>query len=161
MKRFVALLMALVCLLTVAVIPVSAKEVDLDSIFDQSLSFLDQYYQLDAEYMAFFLSGKLYSWEEGEASGYKVQPMAAAEFEKYVALYFVANAENIAALRAYQVWDYENRCDRPFYDEETDTYRVFFTGGFGGAMPEREYLGYVTTQSGYKVYFQHMTYDVL
>ena len=111
--------------------------------------------------MAHTICGKVYSWEEGEANDWTPQPMAASEFEKYLDIYFVADAANIAVLRAYEIWDHIDQCMKPFYDAETDTYRVFFVGGFGGAMPKREYLGYVATETGYKVYYQHMTYEYL
>ena len=75
MKKAIALLMALVCLLTVTVIPVSAeeKEVDLESAFKSNLSFLDCYYTLGPEYMATTLCGKLYDWELAHETHYSVE----------------------------------------------------------------------------------------
>ena len=172
MKKLLSVLLATVLLLScvplgaASVSAASAEAVpaaaeDLAAIFQDNLDFLDQYYTLDAEFMIHKLCGILYPWEEAEANGYAPIPTPAAEFEAVLNRYFAPTEQQMADIRNYPIWDNDIGGTRPFYDADTGNYLVFFLGGFGGSMPEREYQRYIQTETGYTVFYQHVTYDVL
>ena len=81
MKRILAMLLAIVSVLTLMAWPVSAAPVDLDELFQSNLNFLDQYYTLGAEFMIQKLCGIMYPWEKAEELNYATIPTPAAEFE--------------------------------------------------------------------------------
>ena len=164
MKRILALLLAVVSVLTLMVWPVSAAEtVDLDSLFRSNLSFLDQYYDLNGYFMIQKLCGLLYDYDLGMETGDKPQPISADEFEAVLNKYFAPTEQDMAYIRSYtcSYWDVDHSVTVPFYDEATDTYQVFFIGGFGGDMPQRDYIGYTASDLGYIVYYATVNYDHL
>ncbi|MBQ9841949.1 MAG: hypothetical protein IJO42_02440 [Clostridia bacterium] len=164
MKRILATLLALVSVLTMMVWPVSAApSVDLDDLFVSNLNFLDQYYTLGAEFMIQKICGIMYPWDKAEELNYAPLPVPAAEFEAVLNKYFAPTAQQLADIREYPCghWDGENFTTTPFYDEATDTYQVFFIGGFGGDMPLRDYIGYTASDLGYIVYYATVNYDHL
>ena len=164
MKKYLSALTALLvlctCVLSSAALPVAA-EVNLDSVFQDRLDFIDAYYTLGPELMISTMCDVLYPWDEAEANDFRIKPVAAATFEQELNLYFAPTADQLEGIRNYLMYDYTTDTELPFYDAETDTYRLFCTGGFGGSMPPRQYKGYVATENGYTVFYQHITYDFL
>lgn len=167
MKKVLSMLLAIACLLSLAVVsPATAaaeKAVDLDALFESKLTFLDMYYTLDAEFMIHEVCGELYPWEKAEELNYAPLPTPAAEFEAVLNKYFAPTDKDMEDIRNYPCgyWDGENYTTTPFYDEATDTYQVFFIGGFGGAAPSRQYIGYENTEKGYIAYFARINYMYL
>ncbi len=172
MKKLLSILLSLALLLVmlpvgIFAVPVAAaeevdlEEVDLEEVFQSNLNFLDQYYTLGPEFIAHKLCGILYDWEKAEANNYADQPMPAAEFEEVLYRYFDPAVDLLTDLRSYQLYEWETNSYYPFYNAETGMYNIFFVGGFGGDMPIRQYLGYMTTETGYTVFYQHITYDYL
>ncbi len=164
MKRILAMLLALVSVLTMMVWPVSAApSVDLDELFQNNLNFLDQYYTLGAEFMIHKICGIMYPWDKAEELNYAPFPVPAAEFEAVLNKYFAPTEKDMQDIREYPCgqWDGESYTTFPFYDEATDTYQVFFIGGFGGDMPQRDYIGYTASDLGYIVYYATVNYDHL
>ena len=161
MKRILAMLLAIVSVLTLMVWPVSAAApVDLDELFQSNLNFLDQYYTLGAEFMIQKLCGIMYPWDKAEELNYAPLPVPAAEFEAVLNTYFAPTEKDMQDIREYPCgrWDGESYTTIPFYDEATDTYQVFFIGGFGGDMPSRQYIGYTASDVGYIVYYARVNY---
>ena len=159
MKRILALLLAVVSVLTLMVWPVSAAEsVNLDSLFTSNLNFLDQYYDLGAEFIVHKLCGIMYSWDEAVANDFAVKPVSSAEFEPVLNKHFAPTEQDMADIRSYSFWDSVTESYMTFYDEATDTYRLFCVGGFGGAMPHRDYIGYTASDVGYIVYYARVNY---
>ncbi len=166
MKRILAVILSVVLLLAalpLGMVSVSAadQEVDLEEVFQSNLNFLDQYYTLGPEFMAQKLCGMLYDWELAEANDFADQPMPAAEFEEILYRYFAPAVDLLADLRSYQLYDWKTNSYYPFYNSETGMYNIFFVGGFGGDLPQRQYQRYLTTENGYTVFYQHITYDFL
>lgn len=166
MKRILAVILSVVLLLAalpLGMVSVSAadQEVDLEEVFQSNLNFLDQYYTLGPEFMAQKLCGMLYDWELAEANDFADQPMTAAEFEEILYRYFAPAVDLLADLRSYQLYDWKTKSYYPFYNSETGMYNIFFVGGFGGDLPQRQYQRYLTTENGYTVFYQHITYDFL
>lgn len=159
MKRILAMLLAIVSVLTLMVWPVSAAApVDLDTLFESNLNFLDQYYTLDAEFMIQKICGIMYPWEEAEANNYDLKVVPAADFEQVLNKCFAPTEQNMTNIRNYTVWDWINEQQLPFYDVESDSYRLYCVGGFGGDMPSRRYIGYTVSDVGYIVYYAGINY---
>ena len=161
LSAFAAVLVFCTCVLSSAALPVAAVGENLDDVFQRELDFLDAYYTLGPELMISTMCDVLYPWDEAEANDFRLKPVDAATFEKELNLYFAPTADHLAGIRNYLVYDPTTETELPFYDAETDTYRLFCMGGFGGSMPPRQYKGYVATENGYTVYYQHITYDFL
>ena len=165
MKKVLSMLLAIACLLSLAVVsPATAtaaeKPVDLESLFQNELNFLDHFYTLNAEFMIHEVCGELYPWEKAEELNYATIPTPAAEFEAVLNKYFAPTDKDMEDIRNYPCgqWDGENYTTIPFYDEATDTYQVFFIGGFGGTLPPRKYIGYTASDIGYTVYYAKINY---
>ncbi len=156
------------CILTAAVLlavfslPLSAASVtEMNRLFENKLTFLDNYYQLGAEYMCSVMADVFYPWDEANANGWKLKNVPEKDYEDTLKLYFAPTAKDIEDLRALTVHDIEQEALVPFYDAANKCYRVGSYGGFGGALPEREYLGYIVKDGGYEIFFGHITYEFL
>jgi hypothetical protein len=83
---------------------------------------------------------------------------------EWVEYYIVPAADFVAALDSKIALTDElldlakSTCD---YDSETDTYRAYFMGGYGGMMAPREYIGYIDNGTTYDVYYATINYEYL
>ena len=150
MKRTLAVVLLLVCLASLCPGKVQAAN-DYDMAFQSALTFLDMYYDLDAEYMVTKMNDHFYDWEQGMLTDFAPMTVPAAEYEQALNLRFAVSDAMLKQIRTLAG-----------YDAAAGTYVVSFMGGFGGNMPERVYCGYrAMAEGGFEVYYQHVTYAFL
>ena len=171
MKKAFAVLIAIFCLCSLLVFPAQAATDPVAETLQANLGMLDRFYYYNFDYMIRVASDEFLSWNWDDDSMYKPVSVPAADFEAVLHKYFVLTDRQIQELRDYgnrdyntEIWDeetWEVVEVIPFYNAETQIYTVTFYGGFGGSMPDRQYLGYVDNGSTYDVYYQHITYGYL
>lgn len=124
----------------------------LEEVFDDGLWLLNGYYEYGTEYIVKILSNHLYVLEDDDYS--KPTVVSAKIFEDTLNKFFAATDDMIAALRNYE--------GPLVYDEENETYSIYYFGGFGGFMSPRRYMCYGDNNDGtYDVFYQTINYDYL
>lgn len=160
MKRTVSILLALVLTLSAFCIPVSAEAEtedlvqikSLDDIFRNQLADIDYYQDLTPSYMAYRMSCDLYDLYrpddfDEEANEYHY-PISAEIYEEYLFALFYVSEPTLNAVRL-----------EAGYDETENTYDLYYIGGFGGALNEREYQGFKNNGDGtYSVFYATVNY---
>ncbi len=154
MKRLVLVLLAVVLSVTVFCVPASAKAQtrSLDEIFDAQLGSLDYFHELTPSYMAFRVSRDLYELYRPEdfneeANEYHY-PISAEIYENYLFTLFEVSDATLNAVRL-----------EAGYNEAENTYILNYIGGFGGALPPRQYEGFKDNGDGtYSVFYATINY---
>ena len=124
--------------------------------FDEIVGYCDTFYESIPWYVVCKLSWDLVDWDYYEEE-LPVLQIPAAEYEAAAAKYCVLTESMLNAIR--NETDYEGN---PIYDPETNTYTVFFVGGWGGFLHNRVYAGYVKTgEDTYDVYYMTINYEFL
>lgn len=149
MKKISAILLAIICLCSLVAVPANAAQDPMTVKFQEALDLLDYFYDYNAEYMIRVANDQFVSYDN---MGPVTVP--AAEYEAVLHKHFVIDDAMIAAIRMFD----EYAC---LYDAAAQTYTVQYTGGFGGSLAPREYLGYVKNGETYDVYYRHLTYGYL
>ena len=151
MKKFLALLLCAVCLCGLLALPAQAAGDPLAAKLQDGLSLLDYFYNYDKWYMLRVASDAFVGYDN-----FGPVTVPAADFEAELNKYFVMNDAMLNDIR--NILDDDNK---PIYNATAKTYTVHWYGGFGGMLPDREYLGYVKNGDRYDVYYQHLTYAYL
>ena len=148
MKKALSILLILTF---IAALSISVSAADpLAEKFCDALDVLDLFYEYDAFYMYITASQDFISWADDAPKAVKVP---AADFEAALHKYFVIDGAMIAKIRAVN--------DGIYYNKDDNTYTAEWLGGFGGSLPDREYLGYVKKGDTYEVYYRNLTYGFL
>ena len=161
MKKMVAIILAVAICVSALVLPASAEETDLlDEKFREVTKSLDsgygEYGSLEA-YMVARANRAVFEeafedpWDHNEEE----LVLSAEEYEAVMNRYFVVTQERLAKVRA------EGYAGRLTYNAEDNTYTVRHPLGFGGALPERSYMGYVATSTGFDVFYGVTNYAFL
>ena len=123
--------------------------------FDEIVGYCDTFYESIPWYVVCKLSWVLVDWNSYVEL--PVLQIPAAEYEAAAAKYCVLTESMLNAIR--NETDYEGN---PIYDPETNTYTVFYVGGWGGFLHNRVYAGYVQTgEDTYDVYYMTINYEFL
>ena len=160
MKKLIAIIMAIVMGVSMMVLPASAAEQEYyDDILDQQfqgvLTSLDYGYELD-EYRVIKTNRIIFEEKMEEPWNYEgALTVSAEEYETVLNRFFVVTPDELAQLRA------EGYAGFLTYNQADATYSVTYPGGFGGALSERVYMGYVTTDDGYDVFYGKANYAFL
>ena len=168
MKKILSILLIAVCL---CILPANRTQAAADpnaERFQEALDRLDYFYDYNYDYMISTVADIFVEWGEDM---WKLKTMPAAEYDAVLHKYFVLTDRQIQELREYgnQYYSTEIHDEEtwevieviPFFDEVNQTYTFSYYGGFGGIMPEREYLGYVQNGDTYDVYYHHIRYAFL
>lgn len=151
MKKIATMFVVLMLALSLCAVSVNAEQMDpLDAAFEEATQSLDTFYELDGHYMATVVMQTLYSWEEMELNNYQPKTVAAAEVEELLYKYFAPTEDQLQSFR-----------ENLNYDAAAGTYQLNPWGGFGGFLPERQYLGYQKQEDTYQVYWQTVDYAYL
>lgn len=151
MKKILSLLVILAVLMSLCTTVMATKpEQSLDEVFEAETSSLDVFYELDGHYMATKVMQTLYTWEEMEQNNYEPKTVAAAEVEAVLYKFFAPTEAQLQSFR-----------ENLQYDAAAGTYQLTPWGGFGGFLPEREYLGYQKLGDVYKIYWRAVDYGYL
>ncbi len=122
----------------------------LSQAFQNTLSGLDHFYELDTYYMV-----KEVNWVFLKDYDYDAEmTVPADEYEAMIDAYFVLTDEIRQELR-------NTYFGILTYNAEDNTYTIRNGGGMGGSMPPRVYLGYVRSGDTYNVFYGHITYAYL
>ncbi|MBE6976173.1 MAG: hypothetical protein E7439_03120 [Ruminococcaceae bacterium] len=148
MKKALSLLIALACFCALVATPAQAAPDPMAVKFQDALSMLDHFYELNAEYMIRIANDYFVSWENMEPV-----TVPAADYEAMLHKHFVLDDAVLESIRSYG--------SGAVYDAASQTYTVEWTGGFGGNLPPREYRGYVKNGETYDVYYGNITYSFL
>ena len=127
-------------------------EVSLDSIFSSQVGGLDWFYDLDSSYMYHKVTQYLFDlYLPYDNDGWTEYRIDGEIFEKWLYTYFEVSESELAAVRI-----------NGEYDEETETYMLYFQGGMGGSLNDREYQGFTDNGDGtYSVYYATVNYEFL
>lgn len=151
MKKILMLLVALAVLLSLCAAAMATEpQQSLDEVFEGATESLDTFYELDGHYMATKVMQTLYTWEEMEQNNYEPKTVAAAEVEAVLYKFFAPTEDQLQSFR-----------ENLNYDAAAGTYELSPWGGFGGFLPERQYLGYQKQEDTYQVYWQAVDYAYL
>jgi hypothetical protein len=169
MKKFFGILTVVLCICFVLAMPVSAAGDPMAAKLQDGLDLLDYFYDYDYHYMIRIASDKFIVWDED--SFWKPVTVPAEEFDAVLKEHFVITDNQIQELRELgnrdyntEIWDDDSGEIVeviPFFNADTQTYTFQFYGGFGGSMPDREYLGYIRNGETYDVYYRHISYGYL
>ena len=168
MKKILSILLIAVCL---CILPANRTQAAADpnaERFQGALNRLDYFYDYNYDYM---ISAVAHIYAEWDEDMWRLKTIPAAEYDAVLHKYFVLTDRQIQELREYGNQDYSTEIyDEetwevieviPFFDEVNQTYSFTYYGGFGGILPEREYLGYVKNGDTYDVYYHHIRYAFL
>lgn len=161
MKKMVAIILAVAICVSTLVLPASAEGTDLlDEKFREATKSLDsgygEYGSLEA-YMVARANRAVFEeafedpWDHNEEE----LVLSAEEYEAVLNRYFVVTQERLATVRT------EGYAGRLTYNAQDNTYTVRHPLGFGGALPERSYMGYVATSTGFDVFYGVTNYAFL
>ena len=169
MKKILSAAVILACLCSLLVMPAHAAYTGQDPVattLRDSLRLLDCFYEYDYNYMIRVATDTFHSSDNMDPVS-----VSAGEFDAVLRKFFVITDSQIQELREFGNRDYNTTIydeetwqpikTIPFYDAETQTYTFRYYGGFGGSLPDREYLGYVKNGQTYDVYYRHLTYSFL
>ncbi|MBQ7325355.1 MAG: hypothetical protein IJW98_06405 [Clostridia bacterium] len=169
MKKFFGILTVVLCICFVLAMPVSAAGDPMAEKFQEELDLLDHFYDYDYHYMIRIASDKFISWDDDDM--WKPVTVPAEEFDAVLKEHFVITDNQIQELRELgnrdyntDIWDDDSGEIVeviPFFNADTQTYTFQFYGGFGGSLPDREYLGYIHNGETYDVYYRHISYGYL
>lgn len=153
MKKLLSLLIVLALTLSIftGILPASALTTSqLESMKDTTWRADYFYGGMTRDYIINVITNQL--WDTYAADQYASTAIApATEFEQVYNKYFVVETSMLESIRSYLS-----------YDATAGTYTLNYPGGFGGMMPEREYVGYKSLGNNrYALYYQHVTYDIL
>ena len=150
MKKILLILMITVLIISCIAPAAIAEEDKLAAAFQERLDLLDHFYNYNAYYMYVVVCDDFLVWGDDIP---QASPIPAADFEASLHKYFVIDDSIIDQIRKLDNGSYYNAID--------NTYTVEWLGGFGGSLPDREYLGYIKNDATYDVYYRHLTYGFL
>ena len=139
MKKFISLILSLILLTGILTIGITANAVPDGNAeaFQDVLDLLDVLYLNDSGYAAFIANEISNHVSDFCDVGSLTATLKADDYHDLLNSYFEMNDELLDEIR--------NNDSFTTYDAETDTYTLFLAGGFGGILPEREYIGYKKT----------------
>ena len=155
MKKLISLILSLILLasmLTAGMTATAAEDGNEDA-FKDVLDLLDVLYLNDSGYAAFIANEIRNHVSDFCDIGSLTATLKADDYHDLLNSYFEMNDELLDEIR--------NNDSFTTYDAETDTYTLFLAGGFGGILPEREYIGYKKNGDVYDVYYADIDYAYL
>lgn len=154
MKKIISILLCIVLLMSVLSVgmTVTAAEDGNAEAFKDVLDLLDVLYLNDSGYAAFIANEISIHVSDFCDNGVVTATLKADDYYALLNAYFEMNDTLL-----------DEVSDDSFtsYDAETDTYTLFLAGGFGGILPEREYIGYKQNGDTYDVYYADIEYAYL
>jgi len=165
MKRLLSLILSLVFVTSLFTVGATVSAADaVETSLKDALGILDYFYANPGSYSGYTSHitnemAKILS-KELDGGAFEVY-IKGDDYKALVARYFMLDNDMLNEVLAYYNEYYDDYDGKTAYDESTDTYTIPLYGGFGGFLPEREYLGYVKNGDRYDVYYRHITYEFL
>ncbi len=171
MKKLLALCFCFAMILSLGVLPISAAAPTLHETFESLVSFENYKCQsaqpngfaasvIRDEMMERYAFDLSIEWWGENAPSYTEAKKA--DFESYVNARYEVSAPTWDAIRAETVGYYDPQADNheqvPFFNAEKQVYIIASPGGYGGGIPQSEYVGYVKNGEFYEVYLQLVDY---
>ena len=165
MKRLISLILTLVFVTSLFTVGATVSAVDaVETKIKDAVGTLDYFYAHPGSYNGYAshivnkISGILAKGLDGGA--YEVF-VRGDDYKALISRYFALDDAMLNEVLTYYYDYYDGYDDKTAYDEASDTYLIPLYGGFGGFLPDREYLGYVKNGDRYDVYYRHITYEFL
>ncbi len=160
MKKLISLVLSLVLLLSMltAGMTVTAAADGNAEAFQNALYILDYFYANDQNmggYTDFMQSEMRFLLMDHCDYSANTMTIKADDYRTLFNTYYTMNDELFEEVLTID----QHSSDK--YDPETDTYTLICAGGFGGFLPQREYLGYKQNGDVYDVYYADINYSYL
>ncbi len=160
MKKIIALILSLVLLLSMLItgMTVTAAPDANAEAFQNALFILDYFYANPKNmggYADFMNSEMRFLLMDYCGNGANTMTVKGEDYRSLFNAYYTMNDELFEEVLTIDEYSSDK------YDPETDTYTLICAGGFGGMLPEREYLGYKQRGDVYDVYYAEIDYAYL
>ncbi len=163
MKKVIALLLAILCSLSVFCVSASADDTNQehDPLADKFREVLDPLdnspFDYNPDYMVMYACEHFLELHDNP----EFVKVPAAEYEAFLHAHFAITDETINDIRHYFDEIGDTGPFGKFYDEAANTYTIWAFGGMGIGMPTREYSHYVEVGDYYEVFYNDINFVYL